>query len=62
MDISSVGTSAVSSAMNSDSNVKQTLAIAALKADEQSQAAILQLFNTSPSADSGRGQNVDVSA
>jgi len=62
MDVSSVVSGAFASAADSGSGVKQTLAIAAMKSAEQSQVAILQLFNSAPSPDSGRGQNVNTSA
>jgi hypothetical protein len=64
MDVSSVVSGAVSSALESG-GVKQALAIAAMKAAEQSQAAILQLFSaasSAPPSGSGRGQNVNISA
>jgi hypothetical protein len=65
MDVSSVVSGAVSSAVESGSGVKQTLALAAMKSAQQSQASILQLFNPAtavPSPSSGRGQNVNISA
>ena len=62
MDISPVVSNAVSS---SDGGVQQQLAIVAMKAAEQSQASILQLFNPAnsvPSPETGRGQNLNISA
>jgi hypothetical protein len=63
MDVSPISTSTVSSAMGAGDDVKSQLAIVAMKAAQQSQAALLQLFqNATPSADTGRGQNVNISA
>ena len=61
MDVSPVVSSAVES---SDGGPKQQLAIIAMKSAEQSQAALLQLFNPAtavPSPDTGRGQNLNIS-
>ena len=64
MDVSSVATGAVSSALEGGSGAQQQLAVTALKSAEKSQAAILQLFNPAtavPPPETGRGQNLNIS-
>ncbi len=65
MDVSSVVSGALSSAIESCSGVAQQLAVTALKSAEKSQTAILQLFNPAtavPPPETGRGQNLNISA
>jgi|GEM_PF-3552933 len=64
LTISSVaGERAISSLSSANSDVKQAAAVSAFQAANEAQAALVDLVETIlPPNDSGRGQNLDVSA
>lgn len=65
MDVSSAAASAVASFESAGSGVKAGLAVVALKSAIQSQASVLQLFDSTtklPAPPPGRGGNVDAVA
>jgi len=60
-----VSSSAVASAVTQFSQGNSGLAVVALKAAEQEQTSVLQLFNPAnsvPPPESGRGQNLNITA